>query len=80
MLLLDTRRDAPALQPTQIGGIGFAPDNGVQRGDSYTTVDNVLRIDEASYSYCVSGTRLSLTPVSADWTGTLVGSVVLQTQ
>ena len=32
----------------------------------------------ANYSYCVSGTTLSLTPQSAGRTGTLTGTVELQ--
>jgi hypothetical protein len=62
------------------GGIGFAPNPTWRSDDSYTTADNVLTIGEATYSYCVSGTRLRLTPVSAAWTGTLEGSVELQMQ
>jgi hypothetical protein len=62
----------------QTGAIGFAPNPALRAIDSYTTADNVLTIGEATYWYCVSGTRLRLTPASADWTGTLVGSVELQ--
>ncbi len=60
------------------GGIGFAPNPEAYPVESYTTVDDVLTIGQARYSYCVSGTKLILTPVSAPWTGTLVGSVELQ--
>jgi hypothetical protein len=65
---------------SETGGIGFAPNPTWRSGDSYTTADGVLTIGEATYSYCVSGNKLRLTPVSTDLTGTVEGSVELQMQ
>ncbi len=60
------------------GGIGFAPNPEAYPVEAYSTDGDVLTIGQASYSYCVSGTKLILTPVGAPGTGTLVGSVELQ--
>ena len=63
----------------QPGGIGVAP--GYPRADgNYTTEDSTLTITagEQEYSYCVEGTTLTMTPMSADVTGTLTGAVELQ--
>jgi len=70
--------DQPGPFTYQTGGIGFAPNPEAYPVESYTAVDGVLTIGQASYSYCVSGTQLTLTPVGAPGTGTLVGSVELR--
>ena len=72
--------DQPGTNPDQTGSIGFAPNPAWYPGDSYTTADNVLTLGKASYSYCISGTGLRLTPVSTDLTGTVEGSVELEMQ
>jgi len=65
----------------QAGGIGAAPMYPSASG-IYTTAGSTLTITagEQEYSYCVSGTTLTLTPVSVGRTGTLTGSVDLQRQ
>ncbi len=65
----------------QAGGLGVAPMYPSASG-TYTVAGSTLTItaSEQEYSYCVSGTTLSMTPRSAPTTGTLTGTVVLQRQ
>jgi len=65
----------------QAGGIGVAP--GYPRASgNYTIAGNLLTVTAGTqeYSYCVSGTALTMTPVSAAVTGTVTGAVELQRQ
>ncbi len=57
----------------QAGGIGVAPMYPSASG-TYTTAGSVLTITagEQEYSYCVSGTTLTMTPQSVGRTGTVV--------
>jgi hypothetical protein len=65
----------------QAGGIGAAPMYPSASG-AYTAAGSTLMTttDEQEYSYCVSETTLTVTPLSPDATGTLTGTVVLQRQ
>jgi hypothetical protein len=49
---------------------------------NYTTAGTTLTITagEQEYEYCVSGTALSMTPLSVGRSGTLTGAVELQRQ
>jgi hypothetical protein len=63
----------------QAGGIGVAPGYPSENG-IYAIAGNTLTIEAGTqeYTYCVSGTTLTMTPVSTGKTGTVTGSVVLQ--
>jgi hypothetical protein len=65
----------------QAGGIGLVPMYPSANG-AYTTAGSVLTVNagEQEYSYCVSGSTLTLTPQSVGRTGTLTGTVELQQQ
>ena len=65
----------------QAGGLGVAPIDPSASG-TYAVPGStlILTAGEQEYSYCVSGSALTLTPQSVDTTGTLTGTVVLQRQ
>jgi len=59
----------------QTGGIGLASADP-QTSGNYSTADNVVTVDSAQYSYCVSGDQMTWSPRS---TGAITtGTIVLQ--
>ena len=65
----------------QTGGIGLAP-TSLSTAGNYTAADGTLTVSEGEqeYTYCVTGTTLTLTPVSTGPSGTITGTVVHQKQ
>ena len=59
----------------QTGGLGFVSLAPTTNGN-YKTSGNVVTTDDATYSYCVSGDKMTMTPQSTS--PTMTGTIVLQ--
>jgi hypothetical protein len=66
----------------QMGSLGFVTLETARRG-TYSVADNVMTASargQTQYSYCVSGTTLTMTPQTMGRTGAVIGTIVLQKQ
>jgi hypothetical protein len=61
----------------QTAGMGVTPGFPSETG-AYTITGTTLALSDDQYSYCVSGSTLTMTPVPEAATGALTGSIVLQ--
>ncbi len=61
----------------QTAVLGVIPGYGSETGE-YTVTGTTLETSDSQYSYCVSGTTLTVTPLAQPATGALAGSIILQ--